>query len=76
VVQDHLRIAPVFAFWGLAKLDQVLRVKAGVGVAFEPARCPRQVNEQASQNIASMGARWTLSVGGPPDVVQVLANFR
>ena len=53
-----------------------MRVEAGISVAFEPARCPGQVNKQASQDIARISARWTFSVGGPPEVVQVAEDFR
>src|SRR6266568_4564751 len=56
MVQDHLRFAPILAFRGVPKLDQVLGIEAAVGVAFETARCPREIDQQAVQNVARIGS--------------------
>lgn len=42
VIQDHLRFAPVLASGHLAQLDQIMSIEPGVGIAFEPARCPHR----------------------------------
>ena len=40
VVQDHLGFERGLAVCRLAMLDQLARIKARVGVAFQVARCP------------------------------------
>ena len=56
-------LAAILPLGRLAKFDQVLRIGPGVGVAFEPARCPGQVDQQAAQDVTCVAACRALAVG-------------
>jgi hypothetical protein len=51
VVEDHLRFALPMAFGLLAEVDEAARIEQGIGVALEPARVPRQVDQQAVEDL-------------------------
>ncbi len=56
VIEDHLRLGLVTPLRLLAERDQALRVEQGVGVAFEAARVPGQIDQQPVQDGARVGA--------------------
>ena len=63
VVQDHLRFPRVLALGGFAQLQQTLGFQQGVGVAFQTAGVPGQVDQQAAVDRPGVGTRWVLAVG-------------
>ena len=50
MVQDHLRFDRSLSASGLPVLNQLARVQPRISIAFQVARCPRQVNQQAIEN--------------------------
>jgi hypothetical protein len=56
VIQDHLRLERRLALGGLALLDQAARLEPRIGVALQVAGGPRQVDQQAAQDVVAVGA--------------------
>ena len=57
VVEDHLRLMRGAADGGLAGFQQALGLEQRVGVALQPARIPRQVDQQPVHDLAQVRAR-------------------
>ena len=57
VVQDHLRLDGRAAGRFAGFLDQSLGIEPAVGVSFQPAGRPREVDQQAADEVAAIGSR-------------------
>ena len=57
VVQNHLRFEQCLAPGRLAVLDQLARIEPGVGIAFQMAGSPREVDQEAGKDGSTMSPR-------------------
>jgi hypothetical protein len=55
VIEDHLRLGLVTSLCLLAEFDQASCIEQRVGVAFEAARVPSQVDQQPVQDGSGIG---------------------
>jgi hypothetical protein len=67
VVEDHLRFEMRPSLRFLVEFDEALGVEKGVGVAFEAARIPGEVDEEPVQNLLGLGAGRLFSDLRAPD---------
>src|SRR5690606_28109182 len=74
VVQDHLGFPDISASSPLAELQKVLGIQPGVGVPFQATGGPRQIDQQAAQDVPRESAGWTAVVGSSSQVMQPVAN--
>ena len=56
VIEDHLRLVGRFALGRLARFEEPLGFEQRVGVALEPARIPREIDEQPIHHLPQMRA--------------------
>ena len=76
VVQDHLCLAGIVAFGRFAELDQPLRVQQRIGIAFETARVPGEIDQQPFVDLPRIGSGGVLAVGRVPEVEEMSPSFR
>ncbi len=75
VVEDHLRLARILACGALAEREQPLGFEQRVGVAFEAAGVPGEVDEQPVVNVARIRARGQFALGRTPGCREALAKL-
>ena len=76
MVQDHLCLAGIIAIGRFAELDQPLRVQQRVGIAFETARVPGEIDQQPLVELAGVRSGRVLTVGRVPEGKESLAVRR
>lgn len=76
VVENHLRLHRILAARGAPVLDQLAGIEQRVGVALDLARRPRQINQQAFENGAAVGAGRCRLLRRFADAVQPSAQWR
>src|SRR3990172_4389820 len=76
VIQNHLGFPSIFAFGALSQFQQALGFEQGVGVAFQTAGIPRQVDQQSAEDLTRIGPSRTLTVRGSPQFEETLPSIR
>ena len=75
VVEDHLRLADVPALGRISQFDQAFRVEQGIGIAFETARIPGEIDEYPIEDPPGMGSRGLRHLGQLPHTVKPCPFF-
>lgn len=73
VVQDHLGFDSGFATGRFPMVNEFARIETRIGISFQMARRPRQIDEQAIQYGPAVGACRCFDVSGAPHPLQLAA---
>lgn len=57
VIQEHLRFQRILAFGRFAQGQKAFGFEQGIGIAFQAARVPRQIDQQAIPDMPGISAR-------------------